>query len=123
MYEKALQAAGLDEKQSAVGDAFIREFIRKRVARGIVSKVLHPKSGDLYTRERGMESPSLKRHVRYLPPHVFYAAMIMIYDQKVAMISTKEENFGFIIESRQFSNTLSAYFDFMWGLGSREPDA
>ena len=48
--------------------------------------------------------------------------MIMIYDNKVAMVSTKEENFGFIIESKEFSNTLGAYFDFMWGLGSREPD-
>ncbi|MCR4325389.1 MAG: hypothetical protein NUV59_01105 [Patescibacteria group bacterium] len=107
---------------AAVGDAFIKDYIKKRVARGITARDLHPVSGDIYTQERGMENPKLKRCVRYLPPHVFHAAMIMIYDHKVAMVSTKEENFGFIIESKQFSNTLSAYFDFMWGLGSRNPE-
>ena len=110
------------QHNEAVGDAFINEFIKKRVARGIVTHNLHPKHGDLYTGERGMEDPKKKRYVRYLPPSVFYAAMIMIYDHKVAMVSTKEENFGFIIESKEFSNTLSAYFDFMWGLGSKKPD-
>ena len=106
----------------AVGDAFVKEFIRKRIARGINARVLHPKAGDLYSVERGTENPKLKRQVRYLPPNVFHAAMIMLYDHKVAMVSTREENFGFIIESKEFSNTLNAYFDFMWGLGSKEPD-
>lgn len=114
--------ARVRQHNEAVGDAFVKEFIRKRIERGIVAQVLHPKAGDMYTSERGTESAKLKRHVRYLPPNVFHAAMIMIYDRKVAMVSTKEENFGFIVESKEFSNTLSAYFDFMWGLGSREPD-
>ncbi len=114
--------ARVRQHNEAVGDAFVKEFIRKRIARGITARVLHPKSGDLYSSERGMEDPKLKRQVRYLPPNVFYAAMIMLYDQKVAMVSTKEENYGFIIESKEFSGTLSAYFDFMWGLGSEEPD-
>ncbi|OGG73497.1 hypothetical protein A3A40_00850 [Candidatus Kaiserbacteria bacterium RIFCSPLOWO2_01_FULL_54_20] len=107
---------------AAVGDVFIKEYIQRRVARGIVAYDLHPKAGDLYTEERGTENLKLKRHVRYLPPNVFHAAMIMLYDHKVAMVSTKAENFGFIIESKEFSNTLGAYFDFMWGLGSKEPD-
>ena len=130
IYDDALECKSKELKMivrvrqhnEAVGDAFIREFIKKRIARGIVTKNLHPKSGDLYTNERGMEDPRLKRYVRYLPPNIFYAAMIMIYDHKVTMISTKEENFGFIIESKQFSNTLSSYFDFMWSIGSKEPD-
>ncbi|MCR4281157.1 MAG: hypothetical protein NUV88_02380 [Candidatus Kaiserbacteria bacterium] len=130
IYDDALECKSKELKQvvrvrqhnEAVGDAFIKEFIRKRIARGIVTRNLHPKHGDLYTSERGMEDVKLKRYVRYLPPSVFYAAIIMIYDHKVAMVSTKEENFGFIIESKEFSNTLSAYFDFMWGLGSKTPD-
>lgn len=116
------QIVRVKDNIAVLGEAFTRDYIKRRVARGITAYDLHPKSGDLYTEERGTESVKFKRHVRYLPPNVFYAAMIMIYDHKVAMVSTKEENFGFIIESKQFSNTLSAYFDFMWGLGSKEPD-
>ena len=130
IYDDVLECKSKELKQivrarqhnEVVGDAFINEFIRKRIARGIVTHNLHPKHGDLYTEKRGMEDPKLKRHVRYLPPSVFYAAIILIYDHKVAMVSTKAENFGFIIESKEFSNTISAYFDFMWGLGSKEPD-
>lgn len=116
------QIVRVRQHNEAVGDTFIKEFIKKRVARGITTRNLHPKHGDIYNNERGMEDPKLKRQVRYLPPSVFYAAIIMIYDNKVAMVSTKAENFGFIIESKEFSNTLNAHFDFMWGLGSKEPD-
>lgn len=116
------QIARARQHNEVVGDKFIHEFIKKRYERGITAHILHPKSGDLYTADRGTEDPKRKKYVRYLPPSVFFAAMIIIYDHKVAMISTKEENFGFIIESKEFSNTLSAYFDFMWGLGSKTPD-
>jgi hypothetical protein len=53
---------------------------------------------------------------------VFYAAMIMIYDNRVAMISTQKENFGFILESKEFSSTLRSWFEFMWKLGSKDPE-
>ena len=106
----------------AVGEDFINEYVRKRVLRGIKAYDLHPKSGDIYNAERGMENSKLKRFVRYLPPSVFYASMIMIYDNKVAMVSTKKENFGFIMESKEFAGTLGAYFDLMWKLGSTTPD-
>src|SRR3989344_4942705 len=67
------QIARVRQHNEAIGDAFIKDFIKKRIARGIVTRVLHPKAGDLYTSERGMEDPKLKRYVRYLPPNVFYA--------------------------------------------------
>ncbi len=110
------------DHNAVVGDAFVKEYMQQKVARRITSYNLHPKVGNLYSTDRGRENPTFMRHVRYLPPSVFHAAMIMIYDHKVAMVSTKEENFGFIIESKEFSNTLNAFFDFMWGLGSKEPD-
>lgn len=120
--KKVRQIVRVRDHIEALGESFTRAYIQKRVAKGIEAYDLHPKYGDVYTLERGTESAAMKRHVRYLPANVFHAAMIMIYDHKVAMVSTKAENFGFIIESKEFSNTLSAYFDFMWGLGSREPD-
>lgn len=104
------------------GGDFSEQYIKKRATKKITAYALHPKSGDLYNKIYGTASADLKRNVRYLPPSAFYASMIMIYDNKVAMISTKEENFGFIIESKQFSGTLKAYFQFMWGLGSKEPE-
>jgi sugar-specific transcriptional regulator TrmB len=104
------------------GRQFSAEYIKKRADNKIVSFALHPKSDDVHDEIYGQESEKWKRHVRYLPPNMFYASMIMIYDFKVAMISTKAENFGFIIESKEFSNTLRAYFDFLWQIGSKDPE-
>lgn len=105
-----------------VGRDYSADYIKKRAEKNIVAYALHPKSDDIHDNTYGEESEKWKRHVRYLPPVMFYASMIMIYDHKVVMISTKKENFGFIIESREFSNTLKAYFDFMWNAGSKNPE-
>ncbi len=105
-----------------LGEGYVLEYIQKRVSKGITAYALNPKSGDIHTELLGEESARWKRHTRYLPPGTFYASMIMIYDNKVAMASTRKENFGFIIESHEFARTLEAYFHFMWGLGSKEPE-
>ena len=120
--KKIYQIVKVKAHTELLGEEFILDYIRKRVASGITTYDLHPKSGDIYTEARGRENPKLKRYVRYLPPNIFYAAMIMIYDNKVAMASSKKESFGFIIESKEFTNTLKAYFDFMWKLGSNKPE-
>lgn len=105
------------------GGDFARDYIQRRAAKGITAYALHPKSDDIHDQTYGQPSEQWKRQVRYLPPSMFYASMIMLYDNKVAMISTKAENFGFIIESKEFSHTLQAYFDFMWQVGSKEPES
>jgi hypothetical protein len=46
----------------------------------------------------------------------------MVYDDKVATVSTRGEGFGFIVQSREFADTFRGYFDFMWGVASKTPD-
>lgn len=104
------------------GGEFSKDYITKRIQKNITAYALHPKSGDIHNFLYGEKSEKLKREVRYLPQSMFYASMIMIYDNKVAMISTKAENFGFIIESKEFAKTLYVYFNFMWQAGSKEPE-
>ncbi len=105
-----------------LGEEYAAEYIHRRSKNNITAYALHQKSGDILTELFGKESTQWKRHTRFLPSSVFYASMIMIYDNKVAMVSTKKENFGFIIESREFARTLEAYFHFMWSFGSKEPE-
>lgn len=119
--KKVLQIVRVKDFLSFPGGDFAKEYIHKRITRGITAYALNPASGDTLTDLYGKESKSLKRFTRYLPPDLFYASMIMVYDYKVAMVSTKTENFGFIIESKEFSHTLKAYFEFLWQLGSKEP--
>lgn len=37
-----------------------------------------------------------------------------IYDNKVVVISTKEEKLGFIIESQEFAQAQKVIFDMLW---------
>lgn len=104
------------------GKEYLKNFIQRRVAAGITAYALHPKSDDIHDDTFGEESTKHMRHVRYLPPGLFHASMIMIYDNKVAMISTREESFGFIIESKDFSSTLAGYFEFLWNAGTKEAE-
>lgn len=120
--KKICQIVRVKDFVEFVGKDYSAEYIKKRAEKNIIAYALHPKSDDIHDDTYGEESDKWKRHVRYLPPIMFYASMIMIYDYKVVMISTKKENFGFIIESKEFSNTLRAYFDFMWNAGSKNPE-
>lgn len=120
--KKILQVVKVKDFINFPGGNFSKEYIHKRIAHGIEAYALHPASGDIHNDMYGEQSEQLKRFVRYLPPNIFYASMIMIYDNKVSMVSTKVENFGFIIESKEFSNTLKGYFEFMWRLGSKQPE-
>ncbi len=120
--KKLLQIVRVRDFIDFPGGDFSKEYIRRRAEKGVIAYALHPKSGDIHDTTYGEHSERWKRYVRYLPPDMFYASMIMIYDNKVAMISTRAANFGFIIESKEFTNTLRAYFEFMWGIGSKEPE-
>ncbi|MBI5135666.1 helix-turn-helix domain-containing protein [Candidatus Uhrbacteria bacterium] len=116
--KKILQIVKVEDFKEFPGGDFSQEYIRRRAEKGIIAFALHPASGDTYDQTYGQESAQWKRHVRYLPPSLFCASMIMIYDHKVMMISTKAENFGFIIESQAFASTMRSMFEFLWKLGS-----
>lgn len=120
--KKVCQLVKVKDWIEFLGKEYTYRYMEKRAGKGIVAYDLHPKSGDIYDEKYGRESEKWKRRVRYLPPSVFYISMLMIYDNKVAMVSTKEENFGFIIESKEFSNAQRALFELMWQLGSKDPE-
>lgn len=109
--KKIFQIVKVKDFIDVVGEKFSKEYIKKRAEKGIWVFALHPKSEDVYNDTYGKESKKWKRQVRYLQSNIFYASIIMIYDNKTAMISTKKENFGFIIESREFSKTLETFFN------------
>ena len=57
-----------------------------------------------------------------MPTSLFTMSMIMVYDNNVVAMSTKKENYGFIIESKEYSNAIRAMFDLLWKLGSESHD-
>lgn len=66
--KKVLQVVKNQELHNQGLDPYSGDYLKKRAEKGIIAFDLHPKSGSLYTKERGTTSEKYKRYVRYLPP-------------------------------------------------------
>ena len=54
------------------------------------------------------------RQVKFLSKEDKIKPYICIYDNKVAVISTRKEKLGFIIESKEYAEAQKAIFDMIW---------
>ena len=99
--------------EDLLGEKFVDEFVKKRIKTGIKSLSLRsfkykPR------REKGIPHTKQLREARFMPEGIDIKPYICIYDNKVAVISSKEERLGFIIESKDFSDAQKAIFDIIW---------
>ncbi len=100
--------------EDLLSEKAVDNFVKKRIELGIKSLSLRsfkykPK------REKGVFHAKQLREVKFLPESAIIKPYICIYDNKVVVISTKEERIGFIVESKEFADAQKAIFDMVWG--------
>lgn len=102
------------EMVDAMGADYLQDYVRRRVARGIHVQTI---------RVRGHESglPCLGdgarwlREVRYLErPVARDLASVYLWDDRVSVISTIQEGYGIIIDSREFAAMLELVWETLW---------
>jgi len=95
--------------------SFSNEYIKSRVAFGNSARVIGEISDDFLTvKSRDKEE---LRETRLLPSDIYHSnVQIGIYANKVYVLDYKNE-FGFIIESSEVSNTMKVIFELIWGSG------
>jgi HTH-type transcriptional regulator, sugar sensing transcriptional regulator len=98
----------------SVGTAAMEEYIAKRVAAGIRLQVLRSSSQDIDT--LWPHTDEQLRELRYAPAHITLAITTYVYDDKVVILSSKREDYGLIIQSRDFANLYAAMFDGLWAI-------
>lgn len=54
------------------------------------------------------------RKVRFSPKETSIPSTIGIYDNKVAVLSSKKEGFGFIIESEEYAKSMHELYSLLW---------
>lgn len=116
-HKEILQSVSVKDILESPGKTFMSKYIKRRAQLNIKAKAIHDiegYAGDKKTGYNSVTSKEFLREVRYPKRKVDFTAMIMIYGDKVAMMSTQKENFGFIVESREFTNTMREYFEAMW---------
>ena len=66
------------------------------------------------------ETKSALREIRYAPNNIHIPDTVLIYGKKVAIISTRTGNFGFVMESDEFVTTMLGLFKSLWQLSSKK---
>lgn len=99
--------------EDLLGEKVVDEFVRKRIDLGIKSLSIRsfkykPK------RETKMTHAKQIREVKFIPENVMIKPYMCIYDDKVAVVSTREEKLGFIIQSKEFADAQKEIFDMIW---------
>lgn len=97
-----------------LGKDFMNHHIEKRVKAGIQTISLRPQEKEPEHWYLAAKNKEVLRTVRFLPKNVSFDVVCLIYDYKVALISSRKENFGFIVESKEFSDFMKTIYDFFW---------
>ncbi len=98
-----------------LGEAYIDECIKRRVSAGIHLFVIRSESKEV--KPTWKNTPQELRTLRYAPQNFIFPLTMFIYNNKVSLLSSKRENFGLIIGSKEFMETQKALFDVLWSAG------
>jgi HTH-type transcriptional regulator, sugar sensing transcriptional regulator len=99
--------------EELLGEKYVDEWVKRRIKLGLKSRSLrsfHYKP----LREEGALHSQQKREVKFLPDGIQIKPFMCIYENKVAVISSKEENLGFVINSKDFAAAQKEIFEMLW---------
>lgn len=90
-------------------------YIPTRIKNKIKYKGLHFKAeaGDIFTSERNAKE---MREVKFLPENYAHPSFILIYDNSVAIFTSKKELVALKIESEEIAKSEKEKFDLIWNL-------
>ncbi len=108
----------ISEMVSVLGKEYFENHNRERIRRGIYIKAIWPKSRAVSFKEQPAlgSGKEFLREIRIAPKQMTWDMGYWNYADKVAVVSSRKEGFGFIINSKDFSQLLRAQFDLVWSI-------
>lgn len=98
------------------GKEYLAELNKKRINRNISIRAIYPKNAKVNLKENpflGVGDGHL-REVRIAPKEMHWDMGYWMYEDKVGFISSQKEAFGFVVQSRDFTQLLKTQFDQIW---------
>lgn len=101
-----------------LGEDFLHGFNIKRIKNNISIKVIWPMNKTEDVEKNIFQAPGkeVKREVRIAPEGVDFSMGYWAYGNKVMFMSSRAENFGFIVESRELRQLLKTQFEVLWNI-------
>jgi sugar-specific transcriptional regulator TrmB len=106
----------MDELLETPGLQAYDEYISERLQLGIHLRALRSAVKDVD--QIWPQSAAHLRELRYAPPTVLLSMTTYIYDDKVAFISSKKENYGMIFQSEELSRLHENLFEGIWSIST-----
>ena len=94
------------------GEKFLQELQERKAKLGISSRAINEDSEP--AKKMRTDDVKFNRETRLAPKEFKFATTEIIYDDKIAMFSTKDENIILVIESKHIAETHRVYFEMMW---------
>lgn len=118
--EKTIYSLGsIKNIKEAIGVSI--RFTKRRVEKKIFERALRIRKefDDAYFKEKYVKGQREEfKEVRFLPENLEIPVLILIYSNKVGVVCSKEERFGFIIESEDFFKTMKSVFQVIWDIST-----
>jgi len=89
---------------------------KRRIKQNIYVKALWPESRKIDVKKNIFmgEGEKFKREIRIAPKGVYTVMGYWAFEDKVVLISSRHEAFGFLVESFEFRQMLKTQFDLIW---------
>jgi sugar-specific transcriptional regulator TrmB len=105
--------SSIEDLVDLFGELYMKGWVKRRIKKGIWSKVLLVRRKDRLEAEFQASEAQL-REIHWLPKNFTPNGIICLVDNKIAFISSKKESFGFIVESNDLSYMMKFVFESMW---------
>jgi hypothetical protein len=92
------------------------DHVRRRIEAGVTLRAIRCRQTDVHP--NWPDSAEDLRELRRPPKGSVFAMTTYIYDEKVALISTRRENFAMTIESAEFAQMQRALFEVLWSVSA-----
>ncbi|PIR04584.1 MAG: hypothetical protein COV59_00465 [Candidatus Magasanikbacteria bacterium CG11_big_fil_rev_8_21_14_0_20_39_34] len=102
----------MEDLYHTIGKSFMTSYTQRRIASGTHLHVI--RSQEKEVQNDWPSSTKENREVHFAPDGMIFAMTMYLYNNKVAIMSTKKEGFGMIVESVDFYNTQKNLFDILW---------
>ena len=104
-----------------LGKDFFTSLNKERILRKIYTRAIWPENQSLDIKKNPYLGVGEKffREIRIAPKEINFSMGYWVYGNKVACISSKNESFGFIIESKEFADMMSTQFEVVWEISKK----
>ena len=96
------------------GREWMDDNVRRRIKAGVQLRVVRSATKDVHP--FWADDPADLRVLRYAPDDFSFSMTTYIYDDTVALISSRKENFAMTIESAEFAAMQTGLFETLWAV-------